>query len=115
MPFGLGTGPSAGVQAQTIQISKDSIYNPFGAPVVRVQRRTVETGGRSFSQDVDTFQFTGALEGAFQFADRYFYWDAGYTYAKTTANKKTDGLFNVLALRKEIAEKRREGNECGIT
>src|SRR3546814_3744130 len=49
-----------------------------------------------------TFQFTGALEGEFQFADRYFYWDAGYTYAKNKANNKTDGLFNVLALRQAL-------------
>lgn len=102
MPIVLGTGPGAGTQAQTIQISKDSIYNPFGAPVVRIQRRAVETGGRSFGQNVDTFQYTGALEGEFQLADRYFYWDAGWTYANNKSNDKTDGLFNVLALRQAL-------------
>lgn len=100
MPVVLGT--VARGNSGSIQISKDSIFNPFGAPVVRIQRRAVETGGRSFSQDVDTFQFTGALEGEFQFADRYFYWDAGYTYAKNKSNDKTDGLFNVLALRQAL-------------
>src|SRR3546814_8491107 len=74
-----------------------------------------------------TFQFTGALEGEFQFADRYFYWDAGYTYAKNKANNKTDGLFNVLALRQALgpsmlvngtptrSEERRVGKECVST
>lgn len=100
MPVVLGT--VANGNSGTIQISKDSIYNPFGAPVVRIQRRATETGGRSFSQNDDTFQFTGALEGEFQLADRYFYWDAGWTYANNKSNDKTDGLFNVLALRQAL-------------
>ena len=102
MPIVLGTGPGAGAQARTIQIDANNFYNPFGAPVVRVQRRAVETGGRIFEQDVNTFLFTGALEGDFQLGDRYFYWDAGWTYGRNDQNDSTDGLFNVLALRQAL-------------
>ncbi|MGD9582569.1 MAG: TonB-dependent receptor [Lysobacterales bacterium] len=102
MPIVLGTGPGAGAQARTIQIDANNFYNPFGAPVVRIQRRAVETGGRIFEQDVNTFLFTGALEGDFQLGDRYFYWDAGWTYGRNDQNDSTDGLFNVLALRQAL-------------
>ncbi len=102
MPIVLGTGPGAGVQSRTVFISKDSIYNPFGADVSRIQRRAVETGGRSFVQDVDTFVFSGGLEGDFEIGDRYFTWEAGYMYGKNERNDTTEGLFSVPALRQAL-------------
>jgi iron complex outermembrane receptor protein len=102
MPIVLGTGPGAGVQARTISISPNSVYNPFGQTVSRIQRRAVETGGRSFNQNVDTFGFVGALEGNFEFADRYFSWDVGYSYGRNDQNDTTNGLFNILALRNAL-------------
>jgi outer membrane receptor protein involved in Fe transport len=102
MPIVLGSGPGAGVQARTISISPFSIYNPFGAPVSRIQRRAVETGGRSFAQDVDTFGFSGGLEGSFERWDRYFTWDAGMVYARNDQNDTTNGLFNIPALRQAL-------------
>lgn len=98
MPIVLGFGPGAGAQARNVFISKDNIYNPFGVDVTRTQRRAVETGGRSFVQNVDTFAFSGNFEGTFEIADRYFSWDAGYIYARNDQNDTTEGLFNVLAL-----------------
>ena len=43
-------------------------------------RRPIESGGRLFFQDVNTYMLTAGLEGEFQGADRNFYWDltAGY-------------------------------------
>ncbi len=99
MPIVLGSGPGAGVQARTVTISPFSIYNPFGATVSRIQRRANETGGRSFNQDVDTFGFTGGLEGSFEQWDRYFTWDAGMVYARNDQNDTTNGLFNIPSLR----------------
>ncbi|MCZ3100050.1 hypothetical protein NYZ00_19185, partial [Acinetobacter baumannii] len=49
MPIVLGSGPGAGTQSRTVYISEFNIYNPFGEPVSRIQRRAVETGGRSFN------------------------------------------------------------------
>ncbi|MBA3930060.1 iron complex outermembrane receptor protein [Pseudoxanthomonas japonensis] len=116
MPIVLGTGPGAGVQARTLSISPNSIYNPFGQTVSRIQRRAVETGGRSFRQNVDTFGFVGALEGNFELADRYFAWDVGYSYGRNDQNDTTDGLFNILALRNALGPSFRDGNgvaRCG--
>lgn len=102
MPIVLGTGPGAGSIARTISISADNIYNPFGLDVSRIQRRAVETGGRSFNQNVDTFGFNGGIEGSFELGDRYFTWDAGMVYGRNDQNDTTNGLFNLLALRQAL-------------
>lgn len=99
MPVVLGFGPGAGPQPSTIFISEDSVYNSFGEDVTRVQRRAVETGGRRFLQNVDTFGFSGGLEGSFERWGRFFTWDAGMVYGRNDQNDTTFGLFNVLALR----------------
>ncbi|MEZ5456087.1 MAG: TonB-dependent receptor [Lysobacteraceae bacterium] len=100
MPIVLGT--VAGGQSGSVLISEHNIYNPFGAPVVRIQRRAMETGGRSFNQNVATYAFTAALDGQFELGDRFFSWDAGWTYAGNNQNDTTIGLFNVLALRQAL-------------
>ena len=43
-------------------------------------RRPLESGGRLFFQDVNTYMITAGLEGEFDAANRDFYWDltAGY-------------------------------------
>jgi iron complex outermembrane recepter protein len=99
MPIVLGTGPGAGVQSQTVFISADSLYNPFGQDVSRIQYRATETGGRSFRQNVDTFVTNLGLEGDFEIGERFFDWEAGYFYGENEQNDTTEGLFNVPALR----------------
>ncbi len=106
MPIVLGSGPGAGVQARQITISRYSQYNPFGVQVSRIQRRAIETGGRSFNQNVDTFGFSGGLEGSFDIGERYFSWDAGMVYARNEESDTTNGLFNVLALRNALGPSR---------
>ena len=102
-----------GGQSSDLFISKYSQYNPYGEDVTRVQRRAVETGGRSFEQNVDTFAFSGAFEGTFEIGDRYFSWDAGMVYANNDQNDTTEGLFNVLALRQAMGPS--NGGQCYTT
>ena len=99
MPIVLGTGPGASPNARPIIISEDSVYNPFGERITRIQRRANETGGRLFQQDVDTWAFNGAFEGDFDVGDRFYSWEAGYFYGKNENTQVTDGLFSLLALR----------------
>ena len=102
MPVTLGTAPGSGSAAQTVFISRDSIYNPFGQDVSRVNRRITETGGRSFNQDVRTFAMNAGLEGTLTFGEKYFDWEAGYFRGENKANNTTFGLFNVPALREAL-------------
>ncbi|TZF91755.1 TonB-dependent receptor domain-containing protein [Cognatilysobacter lacus] len=102
MPIVLGSGPGANTQSKTVVISKNSIYNPFGFDVSRIQRRAIETGGRSFNQNVDTFGFNGGLEGSFERWNRYFTWDAGMVYGRNDENDTTNGLFNIPSLKNAL-------------
>ncbi len=101
----------------TVSISADSIYNPFGQEINEIFRRAVETGGRSFNQDVKTFAFNGALEGSFDIADKPFDWEAGYFYGDNKANNTTDGLFRVSALANALGPSMRDasGNPICVT
>ena len=99
MPIVLGTGPGANTQSRQVSIHANNIYNPFGQTVSRIQRRAVETGGRSFNQDVSTFAFDGAFEGTFDLGERPLDWEAGFFWGRNQSNNVTNGLFNVLALR----------------
>ncbi|MGO4223064.1 TonB-dependent receptor [Lysobacter sp. TAF61] len=97
MPVTLGV-PVEGTNAGNVVISADSLYNPFGTDIDWVQRRMVETGGRSFNQDVRTFAMNAGLEGTLTFGDKYYDWEAGYFYGRNKANNTTRGLFNVISL-----------------
>ena len=97
--FGIGApafGPDDAV------ISADNIYNPFGQDIQWVQRRGVETGGRSFKQDVDTFAFNGGFEGSFDIGERFFDWELGYFYGENEQNDTTQGLFQYSKLKNAL-------------
>jgi len=102
MPVVLGPGFGAGL-AGTLTIAANNAFNPFGAPVTRIQRRFNEAGPRRFVQDVDTFRFGGGFSGSLEFADRFFDWEAGYSYTINKQNQTTEGLFNVARIRSALS------------
>ncbi len=114
-PIVLGTAtgdPLAGA----VFIHEDSFYNPFDRPVSFVWRRAVETGGRSFNQDVDTFVFSGAFEGDFELGGRPFDWELGYFHGENERNDSTFGLFRIPALRDALGPSFRDSDgvvKCG--
>ncbi len=89
--FPLSVGAFAGGAFNPLRLSADSIYNPFGVDVAWA-RRVVETGGRAFNQDVDTYNFVGGFQGDFMLGDRFFGWDVGYQYGKSERYDQTYGL-----------------------
>ena len=116
MPVVLGTAPGATPLSRPVFISKDSIYNPFGQDVSRINRRFVETGGRSFNQDVRTFAVDAGFEGTLNFGEKYFDWEAGYFRGENQANNTTNGLMNVIALKQALGPSFRDADgvaRCG--
>jgi iron complex outermembrane recepter protein len=85
--------------AGTITVPTANAYNTFGAPIVGLQRRFNETGGRRFVQDTDTFRFGGGFSGAFDAAERTFDWEAGYSYTTNEQTQLTFGQLNLARIR----------------
>ena len=68
--------------ADATVISALNPYNPFGADLsvalgtaAFFGRRPLESGGRLFFQDVNTYMYSAGLEGEFAAGGRDFYWD----------------------------------------
>ena len=73
----------------------DSYYNPFGTDMGYI-RRGWEVPRLSTNR-LTTFRFSGALQGSFQFNDKYFDWEVGYLYQNSENLQKQTGNYNVLA------------------
>ncbi len=97
MPITFGVFGSG--QGSSVIISEDNLYNDFGVDFLGGLRRTTETGGRIFTQDVDTFAFNGMFEGSFNVGEKPFDWEAGYFFGENQQNDSTDGLWTYTALR----------------
>jgi iron complex outermembrane receptor protein len=85
-PLCLGNGCGTRITDNFV-IGADNPYNFTGLELSVANgnleffgRRPLESGGRLFFQDVNTYMITAGLEGEFQGANRNFYWDltAGY-------------------------------------
>ncbi|TMA34030.1 MAG: TonB-dependent receptor [Deltaproteobacteria bacterium] len=79
-----------------IQVSKDSLYNPFGADLNYLGRRLVEFGHRTYSEDLGTFRVVTGLDGALPpvFGPlQGWFWDASMNYGRTTGTFTTGGSF----------------------
>lgn len=95
---------------QRIGVDATNPYNIFGQTLtptagvpgtlhlLGILRRFVETGGRSFNQDVDLFRFGGGLEGNFEMMGRVFDWNVNYTFTEANSHDITYGLLNTAAL-----------------
>ncbi len=78
-----------------VAISRDNFYNPFGEDVTEWRRRMLETGGRLFEQERDTFQVVAGLQGTF---GATWGWDMSYVYGKQNRTDTDFGQFNGAAL-----------------
>jgi outer membrane receptor protein involved in Fe transport len=84
--------PGRNLNPDFFSLTGTDLYLPLG------QRRFVETGGRSFNQDVDLYRFGGGFEGSFELAGRVFDWNLGYTFSEGRSADITFGLLNTAAL-----------------
>ncbi len=71
-----------------------SYFNPTTAPITNWFRRTWEVP-RVSSSELTTYRFSGAFEGSFEWADRYFDWDVSYLNNTNKLIQSTYGNLNV--------------------
>ena len=100
-PIFLGPGAGTGGLADSISISADNPFNPFGIDLdasdnfILLGRRPLEAGPRIFQQDVDTSFIGAGLEGGFDAGTRYFLWDVNFGYSKNQADQTKNGALNI--------------------
>jgi outer membrane receptor protein involved in Fe transport len=91
--------------ANGIAISKDSIYNPFGADVLDYNRRLTEFGVRSANQDIDTTRVVVGLKGAIDEDTpvvKNWKWEASYNYGRSTSTNTLRGDLIVSHLERAL-------------
>ncbi len=82
------------IPGKPVLYDANNIYNPFGVTLSSWRKRTVEFGGRHFSQDLDTFRVVAGFDGSFGdwagFA-RSWQWEASYNYGRTAGSNINTG------------------------
>ena len=71
-------------------ISADNIYNPFGEDITEWRRRMVETGGRSFNQEINAAMFVFGVTGDL---GATWSWDVSYNYGERNRTDTDFGQF----------------------
>jgi len=85
---------TSGVGENGVVVSKDSIYNPFGADVLDYNRRLVEFGVRAFNQNIDTSRVVVGLKGSIDEeipVVKNWKWEASYNYGRSTSTVEQHG------------------------
>src|SRR5581483_1325758 len=82
-------------------------YNPFGIDLLAdgpnanlgwVTRRPLEGGPRVFTQDVDTWYFSGGLRGDFEVMNSSYHWDVNFADSENKASQRFIGGYNLANL-----------------
>ncbi|MEE7545923.1 TonB-dependent receptor [Xanthomonas sp. Kuri4-1] len=84
-----------------VAISGQSYYNPVGADITQWFRRTIEIP-RVSQNNVKSYHFDAALEGAFDVNSHGWNWDVGVNYNKYAVTQISTGNVNLLALEKAL-------------
>jgi iron complex outermembrane receptor protein len=85
----------------TTPMSATSYFNPTGATIGNWWRRTWEVP-RVSDAELDTYRFSGAFEGSFDWADRYFDWDVSYLRNENKLLQSTFGNLNLTNVRAAV-------------
>jgi len=103
-PLCLGAGCGTRITDNFV-VSALNPFNPFGVDLSVANgnleffgRRPLESGGRLFFQDVNTYMVTAGLEGDFQGAGRNFYWDLTTGYGDNRGFQEKQNSHNAAKL-----------------
>ncbi|WP_242150793.1 TonB-dependent receptor domain-containing protein [Sphingomonas sp. BAUL-RG-20F-R05-02] len=115
LPLAIGPGAGNGNLLDRISIDATNPYNPFGvtlssgvnqdgtpsalpANYTGINRRFVEGGQRTFSQDVNTFTASATLDGSFHVGEHKWYWDVNGVWGLNDAHQIFTGNLNAARL-----------------
>lgn len=108
-PLPLFVGPDAGNGnlLDTVSVDATNPFNPFGFTLTQgtyafIGRRLIEAGPRHYSQDVNTFNLTGTLEGAFELAGRNLHWDVNAVWSRNRAEQTFTGNVNAQRVQQAL-------------
>ena len=96
-PVWAGTLAESGSVMDSIVIDAENPFNPFGfdvGPGAFVTRRPLESGPRTFRQDVVTRYVAMGVEGVLAGLPRALFWDANLVWSRNLANQTKHGAHN---------------------
>jgi iron complex outermembrane receptor protein len=103
-PLCLGEGCGTRI-TENFFISANNIFNPFGVDLSVANgnmsffaRRPLESGGRRFFQDVNTWFVSTGLEGEFGAGDRSYFWDLTASFGDNRGFQEKLGAHNAAKL-----------------
>lgn len=113
LPLFVGPDAGNGNLLDTISIDATNPFNPFGVTLDSganggvanysfIARRLVEAGQRTFTQDVDTFNLTGTIDGQFQMFGQRWYYDLNAIYGINDAHQLFTGNLNAAKLQQAL-------------
>ncbi len=79
-----------------VTVSPQNYYNPTGLEIIDARKRFTEIGGRSQSQDIDTFRFVIGLDGKLPL--KSWVWDTSLNFGKVLAIDTREGALVVSRL-----------------
>jgi iron complex outermembrane recepter protein len=82
-------------------MAANSVFNPFDSAIPNWWRRGWEVP-RTADSNLTTWRFNGAIEGSFDWADRYFDWDVSYMYQDNRLIQTGFGDFNIANVRAAV-------------
>ena len=99
-PLYLGSGAGNPI-LENFFVSKDNPYNPFGVDLsiadgtmVFMGRRPLESGGRMFFQDTNTWFATVGIQGALESGQRTIFWELYSSYGDNQSFQEKENSHN---------------------
>jgi iron complex outermembrane recepter protein len=90
---------------ESVTVSANNLYNPFGRDFTAIRRRLLEFGGRASEQDIDTFRVVGGVDGTL--ADwsgplSGWFWDLSFNYGRTQGVEVKNGNLRLPRLQDAV-------------
>lgn len=94
LPYDTRFDPAAPLPGGGNGVPASNVFNPFGEDLTDVRRRVVETGGRSFNQEINQFQSVTGLRGGFGDWASTWEWDVNWQWGRQTRIDTDFGQFS---------------------